>query len=413
MLVHWIWFATRPGLHDRARLAVLEKMQDIAEIYRAGSEDYSRVDGLRQEDIAALADKDLTEAQGILQSCASKKIRILTYDDPAYPQRLKNIADPPVVLYCKGNLPDFDREAAVGVVGTRKASVYGLRIARKIGADIARCGGLVVSGLAAGIDAAAMDGAVSEHQAAVGVLGCGVDVVFPKENRALFKSVLENGCILSEFPPGTRPYKWNFPKRNRIISGLSCGVLVVEAPEKSGALITARQAAEQGRDVFVVPGNVDTGTCTGSNALLRDGAVAVSSGWELLSEYEALYPDKLRNVQQTKKEAPRISMLMELAGMGDSGPDEENPLPAANKMQKDIDNTPRGPYSDLESMVPALTPDQKQIVSQLAQGQKLVDAVIADSGLPASRALAALTLLEIQGAVSRLPGKMLSLKRRS
>ena len=408
MLVHWIWLSTRPGMHDRARAALLEKLQDIDKIYRGKAEDYAQVASLRPEDVTALLDKDLTEAEEILRTAAAKKLKILTWGDEAYPKRLKNIPDPPVVLYYKGKLPDFDSEAAIGVVGTRKASAYGLKIAERIGGEIARCGGLVVSGLASGIDAAAMQGAVSEKVPTVGVLGCGADRIYPSSNRAVYAGVLEDGCILSEFPPGTKPFRWNFPKRNRIISGLSCGVLVVEASEVSGALITARQAADQGRDVFVVPGNVDTASCAGSNALLRDGAIAISNGWELLSEYEALYPDKIRKVpRKQKKETPKLSMLLDLLREeNEAQPEEKQPI-SGKTAQKDIDNPPSGAYIDPES----LTPEQRCIVTQLAGGPKLLDAVIAESALPTAKALSALTLLEIQGIAERLPGKKIGLKQ--
>ena len=180
------------------------------------------------------------------------------------------------------------------MVGTRHASPYGMTTAKKMGYQITKCGGIVVSGMAYGIDGMAMKGALTAGAPVVGILGCGAEMVYPPSNRPLFSDVENYGCIMSEFPPGTPPVKWNFPKRNRIISGMSCGVLVVEAPEKSGALITARCAADQGRDVFVVPGNIDVPTFVGSNRLLRDGAIAVSSGWDILSEYQMQFPDKIR-----------------------------------------------------------------------------------------------------------------------
>lgn len=413
MLVHWIWFATRPGLRDRTRVAVLEKLQDIDAVYRGKAEDYAEIRDMTGEETKSLLDKDLTEAEDILRKCTAKKLKLLTYLDLAYPNKLKNIPDPPVVLYYKGKLPDFDSEVGIGIVGTRKASAYGLRTAQRLGGEIACCGGLVISGLAAGIDAAAMKGALAEGCAAVGVLGCGADRVYPYENRTLFAQTEENGCILSEYPPGTKPYKWNFPRRNRIISGLSCGVLVVEAPERSGALITARQAGDQGRDVFVVPGNVDSPTCVGSNALLRDGGISVSSGWELLSEYEALYPHKLRNEPKRAegKTLPKLSDFLDALRSEKDPQPKNNPASGAEAAQKDIDNPPSAPYIDLESVIPELTPEQRAIVSQLANGSKLRDALIADSGLSTPKALSALTLLEVQGVVERLSGNMVGLKR--
>ena len=298
MLVHWIWFAHRPGLNDRDKMALLQHFRDPEDIYFADDGAFDAI-GLSEDAKTALREKNLTSAEEILEACDREKLHILTCQDAAYRARLKNIADPPVVLYYKGRLPDFDGSPVIGVVGTRKASAYGLTTAKRMGYQIARCGGIVVSGMAYGIDGMAMSGALTAGAPAVGVLGCGADIVYPISNRALFRDTEEYGCILSEFAPGTPPAKWTFPKRNRIISGLSCGVLVVEAPEKSGALITARLAAEQGRDVFAVPGNIDQPSFVGSNRLLRDGAIMVSSGWDVLSEYEALFPDKIR-----KEDAP-------------------------------------------------------------------------------------------------------------
>ena len=294
MLIHWIWLAHRPGLNDRAKAALLQHFRDPEDIFFADKNAFDHIEGLSAEAVESLWDKNLIPAEEILEACSREKLHILTYRDAAYPARLKNIADPPIVLYYKGQLPDWDASPVIGVVGTRKASAYGMTTAKRMGYQIAKCGGIVVSGMAYGIDGMAMAGALTAGQPVVGVLGCGADIVYPVSNRGLFRDVEQYGCILSEFVPGTPPAKWTFPKRNRIISGLSCGVLVVEAPEKSGALITARQAVEQGRDVFVVPGNIDNPCCVGSNRLLRDGAIMAESGWDVVSEYEALYTDKIR-----------------------------------------------------------------------------------------------------------------------
>ena len=246
MLIHWIWLATRPDMNDREKLVALEHFHDPEDIFFAQAEHYGQVTGLSENAVEALKDKNLLPAEQVLADCARGKIHILTFRDGAYPARLKNISDPPLVLYYKGTLPDFDGLPVIGVVGTRKASLYGMTAAKRLGYQIGRCGGMVVSGAASGIDGVAMQGALSADTPVVGILGCGVDVVYPLSNKGLFADTERHGCLISEFVPGTPPYKWNFPKRNRIISGIADGVLVVEAPEKSGALITARQALEQG-----------------------------------------------------------------------------------------------------------------------------------------------------------------------
>ena len=418
MLLHWIWLATRPGVNDRIKAEVLRHFQDPEDAYYADPAAYAMVEGMTEEAAEVLRDKDLKDAKAILETCENQNIGILTYRDTMYPNRLKNIADPPLVLYYKGKLPEFDALPVIAVVGTRDATPYGLKTAKNLGAQISRCGGLVISGVAAGIDGMAMRGALSAGKAVVGLMGCGVDVVYPAYNRSLLLDTQRYGCLISEFPPGTPPYKWNFPKRNRIISGLSCGVVVVEAPKRSGALITAAQAAEQGRDVFVIPGNVDVAACAGSNALLRDGAIAVSTGWDILSEYVSLFPDVIR-----KDSLPSLQTLY---------PDEEAAVRAAerttekvaqkprilkNKREKDhaddkkaIDNESKESYSEkIDTQDHALTTDERTILATLRGGKRLVDDVIAETGLSSGIVLSTLTLLEVKGVIRRLPGRYVCL----
>lgn len=415
MLKHWIWFAHRPGLYDRVKPALLERFSDPEEIYCAGKEAFEGIDGLTRSGWEALQDKDLTEAESILKQCDEKRLHILTYADAAYPTALKQIADPPMVLYYKGRLPDLDANPAIGVVGTRKASSYGLTTARRMGYQIARHGGIVVSGMAYGIDGIAMNGALSAGGQVVGVLGCGADVIYPASNRALFGDTEAFGCILSEFMPGTPPYGRNFPRRNRIISGLSNGVLVVEAPERSGALITAHQAAEQGRDVFVVPGNIDQPRCAGSNLLLREGAIAVSSGWDVLQEYERQYPDKIHRDPE-EGNSRRESGIIPMKNREKPGAKVAQTAMVPGKSEKlnkeltkkSIDKGPSAPYSDLNKK--PLSDSEQLIVDALQGGERLVDDVIAETGLPAGKLLTALTTLELKGILKRLPGKRVMLK---
>ena len=411
MLIHWIWLASRPHMNDRDRLAVLSHFGNSEDIYFADSEAYSDIPGMSKQIAESLQDKDLHEAGDILRECVDLGIHICTYNDGAYPSRLKNIADPPMVLYYVGHLPDLDGTPVIAAVGTRKASPYGLNVAKRIGGQLARCGAIVVSGMAEGIDAAAASGTLSAGGTVVGVLGCGVDRVYPACNRGLFADVERHGCLMSEFPPGTEPFKWNFPRRNRIMSGLSNGALVVEAPQRSGALITARQAADQGRDVFVVPGNVDVPSCAGSNALLREGAIPVSNGWDVVSEYLNLYPDKIRTDRSAiqpagfmGEEKPEIKVAQKpkrLHKSNDSG----------EKEKKDsIDNLRPQPYYDNRNTFENLPDNQRRIAELLLSGEQLVDDVIAQTGLPASDVLSQLTLMEIQSIVVRKPGKRVALK---
>jgi len=414
MLIHWIWFATRTGMGDKMKSVLLSHFEDPEAIYFAPELEFERFEDLSGAAVESLMDKALLDCEDILDRCREKGIHILTFQDAAYPNRLKNIPDPPMVLYYKGTLPAFDELPVIGVVGTRKASVYGLTTAKRLGYQIASCGGTLVSGAASGIDGVAMKGALTAGGTVVGVLGCGADIVYPASNRWLYADTEKYGCLLTEFPPGTPPVGRNFPRRNRIISGLSCGVLVVEAPEKSGALITARLSADQGRDVFVVPANIDVESAKGSNALLRDGAIPVSSGWDILSEYRHQFPGKVRE----KRTAVSLTVNTE-----ELSREREEPLKVAQKPRKReekkekksllrkkvIDNSEKSAYSDFKKTQTAMTPEEELIVRALSDGQMLVDDLIAGSGKAPGVILAGLTLLEVKGVVRRLPGRKVEL----
>lgn len=404
MLIHWIWLATRPGIHDREKKMALDAFSDAEDIYRADEKALLRIEGITSKQRVAFLDKDLTQAQNILNKCVNKQIQVCTFHDVEYPNRLKHIADPPMVLYYKGKLPDMNGVPVIAAVGTRKATVYGMQLAQRMGYQIVGCGAVLVSGLAKGNDAMAMQGALLAGGAVVGVLGCGVDVVYPKVNKRLFDDVLRTGCLISEFPPETPPYWWNFPKRNRIMSGMSNGVVVIEAPEGSGTLITARQAGEQGRDVFSVPGNVDMESFAGSLELLREGAIAARNGWDVVGEYEALYPGRVHPmnlIPETGRELPKVA--------------EKTVSPARNKQsdrkkeKNPIDNPEKPTYSNVQKVLPSLPEHQRQIVELLTK-ERLVDELIEETGISAAKVSAALTLLEIKGIIRRLPGNRIVLK---
>ncbi len=415
MRLHWLWLAHLPGLTNRMKNLLMTHFADPEDIFYADEQSFAHVEGLTAEAKTALENKSLGNAQKILEECSRKKIQILTMRDAAYPASLKNISDPPLVLYYKGQLPDFDTNPVIGVVGTRKASAYGLTTAKRMGYQIAKCGGILVSGMAFGIDGMAMSGALTAGGITVGVLGCGADIVYPPSNRKLFADVENYGCILSEFAPGTPPVGYNFPKRNRIISGLSNGVLVVEAPEKSGALITARLAAEQGRDVFAVPGNIDQPSFVGSNQLLRDGAIVAASGWDVVSEYQGLYPDKIRKekapsqmraypdeLRNLEKEQAKVAQKPDVPG-------ENAPL-KKELDKKGIDNSPSTPYSDVNERLTGANPTEQAILDVIRKGERLVDDIITETGLDSKQVTPALTMLAIRGVVQRLPGNRIRIK---
>ena len=226
MLVHLIWLSQRKNLSNFLKWEILRHFDSPERAYFA--ESYEAIEGLTCQGNESLLDKNLTSARTILEQCEKKHLQILTILDQAYPSKLRNISDPPLILYYKGRLPDFESTAAIGAVGTRKATPYGLQAAKRLGYQLGKSGGIVVSGLAWGIDAMAMEGALMAGAPVVGVLGCGADQIYPLKNKELFQNTERFGCILSEYPPETPALSWHFPQRNRIISGLCDGVLVVE-----------------------------------------------------------------------------------------------------------------------------------------------------------------------------------------
>ena len=253
-LKYWVWLNECRGLTNRSRALLLDHFGSPEDVYYADEAEYALVEGLSKKQIELLADKSADGADKILGDCQRLGLRILTMQDADYPARLRGFFEPPCLLYVKGTLPAFDEEVAVAMVGTRACTPYGTQSAEKIAYGLAKQGALVVSGAARGIDSAAHRGALRAGGVTVAALGNGLDVVYPEENAGLYRDIAATGALLSEYPPGTAAEGWHFPIRNRIISGLCLATVVVEAPlERSGALITANTALEQGRDVFAVP----------------------------------------------------------------------------------------------------------------------------------------------------------------
>lgn len=393
MPLYWIWFAQLHGIGLVKKLQLLRKFHDPEQLYMT---EEPALQEMPKEVREALSDRDLSEATQILEQCKQRRIGILTYADTAYPQNLRNIEDPPLVLYFKGKLPDWEAQPLIGIVGTRKASPYGLQTADLLAAQTAACGGIVVSGAAAGIDRAAMEGALRADKPVVGVLGGGVDVVYPAGNRTLYRQTEENGCLLSEYLPGSRPFPGNFLRRNRIISGISQGVLVVEAPEKSGALNTAQYAFSQGRDVFAVPANLGVDSGLGSNRLLQEGAYPVFSGWDVMKHYAPLYPGVVEN-----RPAPletKTAKVSETAVLPENRTDTP-PSPAKNP----IDNQGKSTYSVINKQPADLSAQESGILSLLDSEPQLIDSVLDAANLPYGTVQSILTRLAIKGLVKQYP----------
>ncbi|NLM26591.1 MAG: DNA-protecting protein DprA [Clostridiaceae bacterium] len=282
-LREWIWFANLKGIITRKKNELLELFGTPDSIYEADAVALAKTGILSRENIDAILSVEARKTvDETMEKIALNNIDVITLEDNTYPELLKNIADPPVCLYVRGDIRRD--EISIGVVGSRRASGYGLSTTRKISSELAEYGICVISGMARGIDTAAHQGALSSGGRTVAVFGCGLDVVYPPENRRLMERIIGNGAVVSEYPPGTIPAPHHFPVRNRIVSGMSIGVLVVEAGEKSGSLITAQLALEQGRDVYALPGNVISINSRGTNKLIQDGAKLVTSVDDIIDE---------------------------------------------------------------------------------------------------------------------------------
>lgn len=403
-LKYFLWLTTRHGLSNPATFRVLEQFGTPEAAFFADPGEYDLVDELPKNAKESLLDKSLDGAEQILEDCDRLGYRIMTVQDANYPERLKNIYDPPVVLYLRGRDIPFDEEIAVAVVGTRTPTPYGIKMAGKLGLELSRQGAVVVSGIAHGLDTAAIKGALNGGGQVVSVLAGGIDMIYPRENRFLYEDVASVGALISEYPPGAENLPRNFPIRNRIISGLSLGVVAVEGTRHSGTLITAQKALEQNRDVFAVPGNADAPMSEGPNWLIGQGtAKLVTRGWDVMEDYEHLYPRKIRRPDYLSQENLNARVAAATAGMEGEAPKEQK-----SKKSPERAAEPRGdtrPTIDWQAVKPQLTDDQRDILAALRDKTLLTDELIDVTQIPTRRILSALTLLQVRGYIEEQAGK--------
>lgn len=292
-LLYWIWLSLRCGAGSELGTYLLKFFQTPKDVFDADEAELRKIEGMDDAIVAALLDRDLSLPERILRYCERVNVGIMTCGGGIYPERLQGIHAKPLVLYYRGKVPDLDDNVCLACVGTRKCSEHGARAAYQLGADLAASGAIVVSGMALGIDSCAQKGALSAGGHTIAVLGCGIDRVYPPSNQDLMERIAEKGTLITEFAPGTDPNGKNFPIRNRIISGLCQGTVVVEADRRSGSLITAEYALKQGRDLFAYPGGADEPLAKGTNDLIRNGASLVTCARDVLGEYELLYPHRI------------------------------------------------------------------------------------------------------------------------
>lgn len=374
---YWIWMQLALGAGARTD-DVLSAFPTARTLYESDGVS-RRVSGvLTAKQLDRLERVRMRDAQHILERCEKIGCTVLTPQDEAYPAPLRNLADRPLALYVRGDLSCVRDKLAVAVVGSRHASMYSLDVTRQISRDLARAGAVVVSGCALGIDSAAHTGAIYGGGRTVGVLGNGFGARYLMANEALREQVAQNGALVTEYPPGTDAYASHFPLRNRLISGLSAGVLVIEAGEKSGSLITARLAAEQGRDVFGVPGDLTSLDYTGVNRLIRDGAKPVFSARDVLEEYMWVYDDlSLEALSQQPLQS--------------SAHPESSPARPAQPQRRQPDE----PVSDAA----------RAVLAQFGESPLYTDDLVRATGFEPNRVFTALTELEICGLIKMIEGK--------
>ncbi|MBI3953748.1 MAG: DNA-protecting protein DprA [Chloroflexi bacterium] len=363
-LKYWLAFSRIPSLGRVRFKRLTDYFADLAEAWRAPQAQLELAGLDRRTAEAVVAARSRIDPERELEQVQARGVRALRWKDAAYPALLREIYDLPPVLYVLGTLTDAHRWA-VAVVGTRRATAYGREAAERLAGDLARQGITIVSGLARGIDTAAHRAALQAGGQTIAVFGCGLDVIYPRENTTLAREIAEQGALVSEYPLGVQPKPENFPRRNRIMSGLSLGVLVVEADESSGALITAGLAAEQGRDVFAVPGNVFSPTSRGTHRLIQDGAKLVQSAQDILEELN------LNLVAAAPQEAP----------VRPGAP------PAARPPQPQL---------------PLPEPGEAQLLRLLSHEPTHIDEVRRRAGLPIATVSSTLAMLELKGLVRQV-----------
>lgn len=391
------------GITPGKKYGILRHFADVRALYENRN---TNLPGFEKEMKLLSQAVSLEQTARMVRKWEQAGILTVTPADGNYPEKLKVLPSPPLTLFYMGTLPDFSSCPGISIIGTRKADAYGLRVARKLAGEIAACGGLVISGGAAGIDTLALQGALEVGEPVVAVLGTGVDVAYPAENRKLFSIIAQKGCLMSEYVPGTQGKPWQFPERNRIVSALSDGVLVVQAPQKSGAMITARIALEQNKDVYVVPGNIDAPTNSGSNALLQQGATPVFSGWGVMQDYESRYPGAVakREPQWQGLFVPQEQPLQE------QKPEEKTHAYNINK-KKAVDNPVNKPYSGKETQTAELSVAERQVLDALSDTPVHQDFLADTLEISPVQLMGVVTKLAMANLVSIYPGKMIALKK--
>lgn len=414
-LKYWIWLS-QLSISPKARAAVLHAFQTAEHAFFSKEGSFRSCRGISAREAELLEMRELSGVDAVLEACDRQGLRILSYPDPDYPEKLRQIYMSPVCLYIRGVLPPLDDHPVVSVIGTRKASPYGVKMGELFSAQIACGGGTVVSLLGSGVDESAARGALLSGHPCVGVLGT------PHETCRIpiSEDVVLNGVLISEYPPGMECSRRFFRERNRIAAGISDGVLVIEAPEKSGTRLFVEDAVEQGKDIFAIPGNVDSDNAVGTHRLIKEGAKLVTCGREVLEEYLSRYPGTV-DLEAADCFSGRVKEQRQPDERMTSESDENADDLSAEITERNGNAGPSKPAlietsgaqlsnpQKLHEQLAVLTEDQLRIIAAIDSSTTHVDDIVERSGLSVARVLAQLTVLEIKGYVHRETGRRFSL----
>lgn len=392
MMEYWVWLQTvlKPG--SAKVIPVLEKYGNAKTVFDTSYDDLKLSGLFSERELSTLKKKNLSVAQKVLNDCKKSGISAVCINNKHYPEMLRQITNPPLVLYFKGNIELLNGEPTVCIVGPRSVSAFGKKAAFSLSARLSAGGFTVVSGGAVGSDTATHKGALAVGGNTVCVLGCGINNTYLKENKPLRDTIAKEGIVISEYFPDQSATRYSFPIRNRIMSGLSLGTVVVEAGEKSGALITANHANEQGRDVFVIPGNPTYEQYKGSNRLIRDGAKTLLDANDVFFEYMNVFPHK---INREKAFAVKAKI-----------PEEKTAAPPVNKLVEQVDKKIEPKSKKI--IANNLSKNAKMVYNQLDKPIFMIDEI--NCALTANEMLAAITELEILGYIEALPGGRYGLK---
>lgn len=435
--LYWIWLSLRLGAGSNRFVNLIERFGTPEAIFDAEPDELlSLCRELGEKTVDALLNRNLDEAYQIETYCAAHRIHILPFGSADYPKLLTNLKNPPIILYARGNVRGLDKKVSVAMVGTRSLTEYGRKTAYKIGYELARAGAVVVSGLALGIDSVSACGALDAGGFTVAVLGSGLDSVYPAAHKPLAAEIAKKGLLLSEYPPLVGPTRQAFPMRNRIISGLALGTVVIEADEHSGSLITARDAILQGRNVFAVPGNVDAKNALGTNALIKDGATPITCAADILETYRYLYRGMI-DVTELKRASMRSELIPGALAKHGVNEGEEAPLPKKKEEEalsrllhthKKVDGetvkavsgereypqsdpsvlpVQSSPKAEADASVAALAEldeNTRRVLEQMPVGQPVSVDYVCSFGFEVSEVMVAFSMLEFYGLAEPYPG---------